>query len=109
MDDRLAFFSYFASDKLLNQYTTLRDDERPDLAFFYDACVAWREREETDTVVIVEFKRPMREDYSKGKDPIQQVLSYVHKLLVDFGRNRHSRSRPQWHPAKHVVSLLCRR
>jgi hypothetical protein len=52
-------------------------DDRPDLAFFYDSCVAWREREETDTVVLVEFKRPMREDYSKGKDPVQQVLSYV--------------------------------
>lgn len=85
LDDRLAFFSYFASDKLLNQYTTLRDDERPDLAFFYDACVAWREREETDTVVIVEFKRPMREDYSKGKDPIQQVLSYVQRLKSTSG------------------------
>lgn len=85
LDDRLAFFNYFASDKLLNQYTTLPDDERPDLAFFYDACVAWREREETDTVVIVEFKRPMREDYSKGKDPVQQVLSYVRRLKETSG------------------------
>ncbi len=85
LDDRLAFFSFFASDKLLNQYTTLPDDERPDLAFFYDACVAWREREETDTIVIVEFKRPMREDYSKGKDPVQQVLSYVRRLKETSG------------------------
>lgn len=85
LDDRLAFFNYFASDKILSQYTTLPDDERPDLAFFYDACVAWREREETDTVVIVEFKRPMREDYSKGKDPVQQVLSYVRRLKETSG------------------------
>nr|WP_191321471.1 hypothetical protein [Camelimonas fluminis] len=77
LDDRLAFFSYFASDQLLSQYTTKPVAERPDLAFFYDTCVAWRESEATDTIVLVEFKRPMREDYSKGKDPVQQVLGYV--------------------------------
>lgn len=85
LDDRLSFFNFFASDKLLSQFTTLPDDERPDLAFFYNACVAWREREETDTIVLVEFKRPMREDYSKGKDPVQQVLSYVKRLKATSG------------------------
>ena len=85
LDDRLAFFNYFASDERLANYTVLSDDERPDLAFFYNSCVAWREREETDTIVIVEFKRPMREDYSKGKDPVQQVLSYVHRLKATSG------------------------
>jgi hypothetical protein len=80
LDDRLAFFSYFASDQPLSTYTTTDSDDRPDLAFFYESCVAWRERENTDTIVIVEFKRPMREDYSKGKDPVQQVLSYVERL-----------------------------
>jgi hypothetical protein len=80
LDDRLAFFNYFASDEKLSKYTSLPDDERPDLTFFYDSCVAWREREDTDTIVIVEFKRPMRENYATGKDPVQQVLSYVKRL-----------------------------
>lgn len=47
--------------------------------------MAWREREDTDTVVIVEFKRPMREEYNKGKDPVQQVLSYVKRLKETSG------------------------
>lgn len=85
LDDRLAFFNYFASDQLLSSYTTSDSDERPDLAFFYNSCVAWREREGTDTIVIVEFKRPMREDYSKGRDPVQQVLSYVERLQAMNG------------------------
>ena len=80
LDDRLAFFNYFASDMLLSQYTISESDERPDLALFYNSCVAWREREGTDTIILVEFKKPMREDYSKGKDPIQQVLGYVERL-----------------------------
>jgi hypothetical protein len=85
LDDRLAFFNYFASDERLSSYTTVDSEERPDLAFFYNSCVAWREREDTDTVVIVEFKRPMREDYSKGRDPVQQVLSYVKRLKETNG------------------------
>jgi hypothetical protein len=85
LDDRLAFFNYFASDQPLSQYTQLDNEERPDLAFFYDSCVAWREREGTDTIVLVEFKRPMREDYSKGKDPVQQVLGYVERLQSPVG------------------------
>lgn len=86
LDDRLAFFNYFASDERLSNYTTLDSDERPELAFFYNSCVAWREREDTDTVVIVEFKRPMREEYNKGKDPVQQVLfSYVKRLKESSG------------------------
>lgn len=80
LDDRLAFFDYFASDQEIKKYAGVDSEERPDLAFFYDSCVAWRDTENSDAVIIVEFKRPMREDYSKGRDPIQQVLHYVKKL-----------------------------
>lgn len=80
LDDRLAFSHYFSSDLELNKFAPTPSEDRPDLAFFFGSCVAWREAEGADTVVIVEFKRPMREDYSKGKDPIQQVLHYVRKL-----------------------------
>src|SRR5258708_7584441 len=50
------------------------------LAFFFDSCVAWREGENSDTVVLVEFKKPMRDNYTVGRDPVQQVFHYV-KLL----------------------------
>ncbi len=85
LDDRLAFFNYFASDQRLSTYAALESDERPDLAFFYNSCVAWRETENTDTVVIVEFKKPMRDDYGSGKDPVQQVLAYVKRLAEKTG------------------------
>jgi hypothetical protein len=32
------------------------------------------------TVVIVEFKKPMRDDYTSGRDPVQQVRHYVKML-----------------------------
>lgn len=80
LDDRLAFFNFFASDKRVSQYTQSESIDRPDLAFFYDTCVAWRESERmSDKVVLVEFKRPGRENY-QDEDPFKQVLGYVNKF-----------------------------
>ena len=45
----------------------------PDLAFFFGSCVAWPETEGPDTVIVVDSKRPMPEDYAKGKDPVQPL------------------------------------
>ena len=83
LDDRLAFFRYFASDKDAASYANVDSKDRPDLAFFYDFCVAWREGENSDTVVLVEFKKPMRDDYTSGRDPVQQVLHYVKMLRTE--------------------------
>lgn len=80
-DDRLAFFSFFASDKSFRSYTEDDSLERPDLAFFYDTCFAWRETENNpNTVVLVEFKRPGREDYNGNENPLDQVLDYVERF-----------------------------
>jgi hypothetical protein len=80
LDDRLAFSNFFASDLSISKYTSSDSGIRPDLNFFYDSCVAWRESANTNTVVLVEFKRPMRNNYSDGDDPVQQVLKYVEEL-----------------------------
>ncbi len=79
-DDRLAFFSFFASDKQFRIYTSDTSLERPDLAFFYDTCLAWRESDNPNTVVLVEFKRPGRENYPADDQPLDQVLGYVEKF-----------------------------
>jgi hypothetical protein len=83
LDDRLAFFNHFASDKNAASYANVAAKDRPDLAFFYDTCVAWREGENSDTVVLVEFKKPMRDDYTSGRDPVQQILLYVKMLRTE--------------------------
>jgi hypothetical protein len=56
------------------------------LAFFFDSCVAWREGENSDTVVLVEFKKPMRDNYTVGRDPVQQesreaAVKALHSLV----------------------------
>lgn len=81
VDDRLAFFAYFNSDKRLSSYTDIDSAERPDIAFFYDTCFAWRgEGEASNTVVLVEFKIPGRDNYNGNDNPVRQVNEYVQKL-----------------------------
>ncbi|MBV8870125.1 MAG: hypothetical protein JOY65_12015 [Acetobacteraceae bacterium] len=81
VDDRLAFFAYFNSDRQLSRYTNLDSKDRPDIAFFYDTCFAWRgEGEASNTVVLIEFKIPGRDNYTGNDNPVRQVNDYVRQL-----------------------------
>lgn len=82
IDDRLAFFAHFASDRTLKSYIDDQSLQRPDVAFFYDTCFAWREQEAANTVVLVEFKRPSRDDYNGDDNPLKQVMGYIRKFMT---------------------------
>lgn len=78
LDDRLAFFNFFASDRPIKTYTDAESGREPDIALFYDSCIAWRESERLcDTVILVEFKRPGLEIYTDRNDPFMQLMDYV--------------------------------
>jgi len=78
LDDRLASYKFFASDKTVKSLTGDDSTREPDLAFFYDSCIAWRESDRScDTVILVEFKRPGLEQYSEKTDPFMQLMEYV--------------------------------
>lgn len=78
LDDRLAFYNFFASDRPIKTFTESDSSREPDIAFFYDSCVAWRESERAcDTVILVEFKRPGLEVYNDKNDPLIQLMDYV--------------------------------
>lgn len=80
IDDRLAFFAHFSSDRAFKTYTDNHSLDRPDIAFFYDTCFAWREQEAANTVVLVEFKRPSRDNYDGDDNPVRQVMNYIKKF-----------------------------
>lgn len=78
LDDRLAFFNFFASDRPLSQISGSNSGREPDIALFYDSCIAWRESDRAcDTVILVEFKRPNLESYTDKNDPYMQLMDYV--------------------------------
>lgn len=77
IDERLCFHTLLTSDKKLNSISGLENTsgKEPDIfAFFYDTPVAIAEPEGMGggTVVIIEFKRPGRDDYDK--DPGDQII-----------------------------------
>lgn len=86
IDERLCYHTILTSDKKVNSIAGLENThgKEPDLlAFFYDTPTGVREPEDgSGAVVIIEFKRPGRDNYSS--DPAQQVLD--HFVAIEDGK-----------------------
>ena len=82
LDERLTFTSYFASDipfKEIVEKSTSK--ERPDLLVFDQMYgMSLKGRDPLKRILLVEFKRPGRDDYPEDYDPTNQVRKYVDQL-----------------------------
>lgn len=78
IDDRLAFFSYFNSDKPLKAQVAApaNPHDRPDMTIF-DASLGFQNNDCAQPITLIEFKRPKRDDYTLEHNPITQVRKYV--------------------------------
>lgn len=77
LDDRLAYYSYLASDKPIKSYTQdSSSTDRPDIVLF-NGCNAFDRGNSNQPVVIIEFKRCERNDYTDSDNPILQVQRYI--------------------------------
>jgi hypothetical protein len=77
IDERLCFHTLLTSDKRLNQVRGLENTsaKEPDIfSFFYDTPIGISEPDNLSGggVVVVEFKRPGRDDYDR--DPTEQII-----------------------------------
>lgn len=79
IDDRLAFYSYFNSDKQLKAQSSSDDPRRPDLTLF-DLGMGFEKGSSPEPITIIEFKRPKRDDYTMADNPFTQVQDYVEEL-----------------------------
>lgn len=88
VDERLAFHDYLASDKTLASMpiTDSTETKEPDILSFnvFDTPVLVSDTQKLPlaSIVIVELKRPMRNDAAAGeeKDPIEQALGYLDRI-----------------------------
>lgn len=88
IDERLAFHDFLASDKSLASMPILQTHEtkEPDLValnvFDEPLLFAEGQRLPLASIVVVEIKRPMRNDAASGedKDPIEQALGYLDRI-----------------------------
>lgn len=96
IDERLTFHTYIMSDKKISAFDGLvsNSPKRPDIAIF-DRKIAFSEPVENsspiNSVVVIEFKKPQRDDYTDDKNPVLQVLDQINDIragtvLNDVGR-----------------------
>lgn len=80
IDERLTFAQYFSSDVEFSTLSqAIESDERPDVLIF-DYVHGLRQTEEPSKVLLVEFKRPGRSNYTDNENPQSQVERYVRQL-----------------------------
>ena len=94
IDDRLAFSDFISSDKAFSQLNniTSESNDRADLLFNSKKIFSSDKNVDLDTVTIVEFKRPERDDYNDKDNPINQIYNYIEEIKE--GRIRKDSGRP---------------
>ncbi len=99
IDERLAYHTYIASDKAFKKIDPIdiESSDRPDLIVFkeyFDNQFAFSNKEVSpfQSIVVVEFKRPMRGDYREEDDnPISQTLNYIDLIRSGKGKLKNGR------------------
>ena len=95
IDEKLSYHYYLASDKTLKSQDPINCDstKETDLAI-YNAGLVFNNMPSTlpyQALTIIEFKRPMRDDYNNNDNPVQQVLEYV--SLIREGKAKDKKGR----------------
>lgn len=93
IDERLAYHYYLASDKKLSALKPLETTEakRPDIIVF-NAPFAFSDHDGPfNSIVLVEFKRPLRDDYTADDNPILQVYDYIRRVRAGSATDRAGR------------------
>lgn len=92
VDERLSFAQYFSSDVEFSALSEISSsDDRPDLLVF-DYVHGLRQTDDSSRVLLIEFKRPGRKDYTNDENPQAQVERYIREL--QSGRLSDVRGRP---------------
>jgi hypothetical protein len=95
LDERLSYHYYLASDKKFSQVDAVEVDseKRVDLLIFNNPfAFAELTAPAYGSIVIVEFKRPERDDYTDEENPITQVYGYVRDIKAGKVKDRHGKT-----------------
>jgi hypothetical protein len=100
IDERLAFHDFLASDKPLSTMPIVnsKENKEPDICALnvFDQPILVSEGQSLPlaSIVVVEIKRPMRNDARPGedKDPVEQALGYLERIRN--GETRTASGRP---------------
>lgn len=83
IDEKLSFHQYLASDKPLNSSRKEDAEDRPDILIYDNPCVFIEGDLSQNQIVLVEFKRPMRNAYDEEENPFIQIFKYIEKIRAN--------------------------
>jgi hypothetical protein len=99
VDERLTHNSYIASDKAFSQIPNFEGVDqskklkRPDIFSYSFATSDVEDRNSPyKSLDIIEFKRPMRDDYQDDENPISQVIDYIKIIRAEDARTEKGRN-----------------
>lgn len=82
IDERLAFQTYIASDKKLGSMKQkVSGSKEPDIAVFHESY-SFTDGLPSDSLTLIEFKRPDRDDYTVQDNPIKQLFDSLDQVLA---------------------------
>lgn len=115
IDEHLAFHDYLASDKPIGvmPITGATGGKEPDIValnvFDNPMLVAEGDKLPPAALIVVELKRPMRNDATQGeeKDPIEQALGYLDRIRKGTVTTARGRPLPQSESIPGFCYVLC--
>jgi len=107
IDEKLSYCKYIASDVYFDNDSK---QERTDILML-DNPVAVSESKNDgtvfDTIIIFELKRPMRDDYNDGNNPISQLYSYIRKIRSGEAKDKYHRMIHVNDSTKYYLYAVC--
>jgi hypothetical protein len=93
IDEKLSYHKYLASDKQFTKIKPVDSDsqDRPDIIIFNKPFAFANNDKPYDSIVLIEFKRPMRDDYTDDENPILQVNKYAREIINSEVRDKYGR------------------
>lgn len=109
IDEKLSYHKYLASDKRFKDLEPINSEskERPDIIIFNRPFVFSNDDKPYQSIVIIEFKRPMRNDYSDEENPILQINRYAREIINGEVRDKNNREFELGHNTPLYAYIVC--
>lgn len=93
LDEKLSYHKYLASDKTFKKIEPIDSDskDRPDILIFNKPFAFSNDEKPYESIVLIEFKRPMRDDYTEQENPISQINKYAREIIDGDAKDKHER------------------
>jgi hypothetical protein len=93
LDEKLSYHKYLASDKKFKKIEPIDSDsqDRPDIIIFNKPFAFANNEKPYESIVLIEFKRPMRDDYTDEENPILQINKYAREIIHSETKDKYDR------------------